>query len=156
MDNPNVVVGSGRFGRCLIATTDLKKGEVIAEFDGPVYEAESCTKLPKDIADHAIQFEEHRWKDSTGIARFINHSCEPNCAIKGLFSIVTMRDIKKGEELLWDYDMTEDSDWRMECLCNTPSCRKVIGAFGSIPAEKRGAYKEWASDWLIQKYHLAS
>jgi len=154
MDNPKVQVGHNRFGRCLIATSDIAKGEVIAEFIGREYMAEKATDLEKDIADHAIQFEENKWRDSDGIARLINHSCEPNCGIKGLFTLVAMRDVKKDEELLWDYDMTEDSDWRMGCLCLTPSCRKVIGAFGLLPQEVRERYKGYISDWLVKKYNL--
>lgn len=154
MDNQKVSVGHNRFGNCLIAAADLAKDEVIAEFDGPEYTADKATDLPKDIADHAIQFEEHKWRDSNGIARLVNHSCEPNVGIKDLFTLVAMRDIKKGEELLWDYDMTEDSDWRLGCLCFTPSCRKVIGAFGQTPPEVRERYKGYISDWLVKKYQL--
>ncbi len=154
MDNPKIKVGQNRFGKCLIAETDISKGETVAEFDGEVFEAEKCTDLSQDVADHAIQFEEHKWKESTGIARYINHSCEPNCGIQKLFTLVTMRDIKKGEELTWDYDMTEDSDWRMKCECGAQSCRKVIGSFSLVPSEIREKYKGYISDWLVQKYGL--
>lgn len=154
MNNPKVNVGTNRFGKCLIANSDIAKGEVVAVFDGPIYEAEKCSDLPVDIRDHAIQFEEHKWRDSNSMARYINHSCEPNCGIKGLFTLVTIKDVKKGDELLWDYAMTEDGDWRMECLCNTASCRKIIGAFSLIPESLRPQYKEYASDWLVEKYKL--
>ena len=154
MDNPKVSISHNRFGRCLIANEDIAEGEVVAEFDGPEYVAEKATDLEKDIADHAIQFEEHKWRDSK-FARYINHSCEPNVGIKGLFALVAMRDLKEGEELLWDYDMTEDSDWRLGCLCGTSSCRGVIGAFGLLPQETRDKYKGYISDWLVKKYNLA-
>ena len=155
MDNHKIIIGDNRFGKCLIAKDDISQNEIIAEFDGKIYEAMRCTDLPKDIADHAIQFGGHKWKDSKGIARYINHSCEPNCGIKGLFTLVAMHDIKKGQELTWDYDMTEDSDWRMECLCNTPSCRKIIGSFSLVPDTVRQAYSGYISDWLVEKYKLS-
>lgn len=154
MDNPKITIGNNRFGKCLIANQDIAKDEFLAEFDGEVYEAEKCSDLPRDIADHAIQFEEHKWKESLGVARYINHSCDPNCGIKRLTNLVAMRDIKKGEELLWDYDMTEDSDWRMECHCGAKSCRKVIGSFSLVPDETRKKYKGYISDWLVEKYQL--
>lgn len=75
-------------------------------------------------------------------------------ARKVLLGLVAMKDIKKGQELVWDYDMTEDSDWRMECLCETPSCRKVIGSFSLVPDTVRQAYKGYISDWLVEKYKL--
>ena len=155
MDIQKIKLGErAGFGKAVFAVFPIKKDEVLAEFDGEIWEAEKCTDLPKDIADHVVQFEEHKFRESVGIARYLNHSCEPNCGIKDLFKIVAMRDIAEGEELTWDYDMTEDSDWRMECKCGTPSCRKVIGAFGNIPQKIREKYGSYISDWLRKKYHI--
>jgi hypothetical protein len=149
MDNTKVFVGNREgFGRAVYALENISQGEVIAAFDGAIYVAERCTDLPKDIADHAIQIDAHFWQESSGIARYLNHSCEPNCGIQNFNQIVTMCDIKKGEELTWDYDMTEDSDWRMECLCGTSSCRHVIGAYGQVPENIRRKYGKYISGWL--------
>ena len=65
-----------------------------------------------------------------------------------------MKDIKQGEWLTWDYDMTEDSDWRMQCKCEKKSCRKMIGAFKNMPEKVRKKYKGYISDWLVKKYKL--
>ncbi len=145
---------TGKYGLGLFASKNIKKGEIIVDFsDGKVYEAEKCSELPKEIADHAAQFEEHRWIDKEkDIGRYINHSCEPNCGIKNKFEIVVMHDIKKGEELTLDYEMTEDSDWRMECKCGSQSCRKIIGSYGHMPELIRENYKGYISDWLVDKY----
>jgi len=63
-----------------------------------------------------------------------------------------MRDIKKGAEITWDYEMTEDNDyWKMECRCNTKSCRKVIGAYRNMPLNIREKYKGYISDWLLSE-----
>lgn len=139
--------------RGIIAVEDINKGEIIFDWiGGKIYEAESCNKLPKEVADHAIQFEEHKWIDTDGIGRYFNHSCEPNCGIKGKFQVIAMRDIKKGEWCTWDYDMTEDSDWRMECKCGSKSCRKIIGAYKNLSKKIRDKYLGYTSDWLIEKY----
>jgi hypothetical protein len=63
-----------------------------------------------------------------------------------------MRDIKKGEWCTWDYEMSEDSDWKMECKCGTKKCRKIIGAFKNMPPEIRKKYGCYISDWLVKKY----
>lgn len=152
--NKKVILSEGRFGKCLIVAEDILKDEEIVSFDGDEYTADKITDLSKDVADHAIQFAEHQWRDSNSIARYINHSCNPNCGIKNLFTLVAMKDIKKGEELLWDYDMTEDSDWRMDCLCGAENCRKVIGSFALVPNETRERYKGYISQWLVEKYKL--
>jgi hypothetical protein len=61
-----------------------------------------------------------------------------------------MRPIMAGEELVYDYEMIEDSDWwRMQCQCGRPTCRKVIGAYRNLPAEHRARYHGFISDWLI-------
>lgn len=154
MDNSKVTISNNKFGKCLVADLGLEKDEIVADFDGKVFEAEKCADLPEDINNHAIQFEEHRWKDSDGMARYINHSCDPNCGIKNLFTIVAMRKILKGEELILDYNMTEDSDWSMECLCGSALCRKKIGTFNLVSQDIREKYKGYISDWLVKKYNL--
>ena len=147
------VKDTGRYGLGLFANEKILIGEVIADFSGgEVYEAEKCSDLPKEVADHAVQFEEHKWIDTEGVGRYSNHSCEPNCGVKDRFKIVAMRDIESGEELKWDYEMTEDSDWRMDCRCGTKSCRKVIGAYENMPRVVREKYRGYISEWLIKKY----
>ncbi|MEK6910985.1 MAG: SET domain-containing protein-lysine N-methyltransferase [Nanoarchaeota archaeon] len=142
-------------GKGILAVQDIPKGEVLFDWTGGnIYEADKCTDLPKDVADHAIQFEEHKWIDTDGIGRYFNHSCEPNCGIKGKFQVVAMKDIKKGEWCTWDYDMTEDSNWRMECKCGSKSCRKLIGAYNDLPKKIKSKYIGFISDWLVKKYNL--
>ena len=62
-----------------------------------------------------------------------------------------MRDIKSGEELMWDYEMTENNQfgWQMECKCGTPSCRKFIGRYDNMPQAVRERYKGYISEWLL-------
>jgi len=57
------------------------------------------------------------------IARFINHSCTPNCytlALGDQIWIIAARNIRKGEELLYDY-MT-DGPGHIQCRCR-PNCK---------------------------------
>lgn len=151
MDNPKVFIGTTVFGKGLFADEVLEKDECIAEFDGEFYSAQKVSDLPPDVRDHAIQCGKHQWRDSNGIARYINHSCEPNVGWQGLFTLVAMRRITKGEELLLDYDMSENSDWHMNCLCGTNSCRRVIGAFRNLPHVTVERYNGYISEWLKRK-----
>ena len=156
MDNPKVVVRrvAGK-GRGVFAKEKIKKGEEVAAFDGKVYgwRSRAWTTNERDVLHHAIQFEEKKWRDSAGIARVLNHSCEANCGVIDLFRLVAMRDVSPGEEVTWDYEMTEDSPWyRLRCRCGTPSCRKVIGTYQRMPAAVRRKYKGFISSWLVEKY----
>lgn len=68
-------------------------------------------------------------------ARYVNHSCEPNCEadeIGGRIFITAIRDIPAGAELTYDYNMEAPSplprDWRSRyaCRCGAPRCRGTI------------------------------
>lgn len=151
MDNPKVVPRKTKHGTGLFASDKISQGEVIAEFDGEIYDVDYAG-WTDDLNDHVIQFEENKWRDSKGIARLINHSCEPNCGVKDLFKIVAMRNIEKGEEITWDYDMTErnrDYAWEMKCECGKESCRKIIRGYDSLPKNIKDLYKGYISDWLF-------
>lgn len=74
-------------------------------------------------------------------ARFINHSCEPNCEIvierKRIF-IEARQDIQPGEELTYDYALEreggddEETEQRFACDCGASTCR------GTMLLEARG------------------
>ena len=64
-------------------------------------------------------------KVSWNLAKYINHSCDPNCEtdiIRGKIWINAIKDIKKGEELTYDYgyDMHYFEDH--PCRCNSKNC----------------------------------
>lgn len=158
LDNPKITIRwttkYGKHGRVLFAKDDIKKGEVIGAFDGQIYEAKKASDIPNDLPiytqDHAIQFAKDKYRDSKGVARLVSHSCEPNCGIKDKFKIVAMRDIKKGEEISFDYDMSENSDWRMKCECGNKDCRKVIGSYDALPEKLKKKYRGYTSAYLTK------
>ena len=63
----------------------------------------------------------------------INHSCNPNVGVGD--DMIVMRGIEPGEELTYDYVMTDSGNYDMECKCGSKNCRGRI----------RG------TDWIIQK-----
>jgi hypothetical protein len=152
MDSKKVQVKqTDTFGKAVFAKVNIRKGHLIASFDGPFYDND-FEAWTKDILNHAIQVGALLWRDSKGLARFINHSCEPNCGIRGRFDIVAMRNIKAGEQITWDYEMTEKSSWwRMKCHCGAPNCRKKIGTYENLPASQRKKYVGFISTWLNRK-----
>ena len=153
-DNPKAEVRKAKFGMGLYAKEPIKKNEVIARFDGKKYRLQS--RWNNDLADHCIEVGRNIWRDTKkeGIARYANHSCNPNCGIRNLIEIVAMRDIKSGEELTWDYEMTEDNEthyWQMKCKCGAKNCRKIIGAYRNMPESVRKKYKGYISEWLLKE-----
>jgi SET domain-containing protein len=69
-------------------------------------------------------------------ARFINHSCEPNCeslVVRRRVFIHALRHILSGEELLYDYWYTTDDGYSLDelrriypCRCRAPTCRGTL------------------------------
>ncbi|TAJ96776.1 MAG: SET domain-containing protein [Candidatus Manganitrophaceae bacterium] len=68
-------------------------------------------------------------------ARYINHSCDPNCESvieEGRVYIDAIRDIAAGEELFFDYAYERDGkenaedEQRYACRCGAAACRKTI------------------------------
>lgn len=157
-DNPKVqVVQTIKDGRALMAFDDIKKGESIATFDGQVYETtkSSCRGLATGM--YVIQIGLRSWRDSDGVARYANHSCEPNCGINGLDRIVAIRDIRRLEEITWAYWMTEDpgeNDLDIACTCNRSQCLGRITGFSNIPQEFQQRYAPWLSDWIRAKHNI--
>jgi SET domain-containing protein len=68
-------------------------------------------------------------------ARFINHSCDPNCQAnieRGHIWIDAIRRIPAGTELAYDYEYDDDPKYTVKdllfygCRCGSPKCRKTI------------------------------
>jgi SET domain-containing protein len=78
-------------------------------------------------------------------ARYINHRCEPNCETvtedQRIF-IEAVRDIRKGDELGYDYQLTWSSDDTAEdlalynCRCGTRACRGTMLDKLSVEAQR--------------------
>ncbi len=70
-----------------------------------------------------------------GIARFINHCCDPSCTAKIIkvdgkkrIVIYALRDIAANEELTYDYKFEKESnpEERIPCLCGAPNCKGYL------------------------------
>lgn len=78
----------------------------------------------------------HRWLEPTGFAAFLNHSCEPNLGFAHERLLVAIRDIESGEQLTFDYAVSEDEPlWTMHCACGAANCRGVIRSVHHLPEE---------------------
>lgn len=86
----------------------------------------------KNIADYATKIADWFYlvSDKNGQLEdddFFDHSCSPNAGIKGHLLMVAMRDIAAGEEITYDYAMTDaDFKYSFPCRCQSKNCRGVI------------------------------
>lgn len=101
-----VKVKKSKTGKGLFAQEDIPKGVFIIEYFG-----RELTEEEKYTSNSKYLFEINTKKTIDGnikpnIARYINHSCLPNCEVeikKGRVLVFSKRKIKKGEELSYDY-----------------------------------------------------
>jgi len=58
---------------------------------------------------------------------YVNHSCNGNCWYTSDHLLISFRDIKEGEEICYDYALTETNpEFELKCLCKSPLCRHII------------------------------
>ena len=130
-------------GQGAFATRPIKKGTRIVEYTGERIDADEADRRYDDDAmesHHTFLFvlNDDEIVDA-GVggneARFINHSCAPNCEAlieSGHIYIYALRDIATGEELVYDYAYERagpyDASWDAlyTCHCGAPDCRGSI------------------------------
>jgi uncharacterized protein len=143
-------------GRGAFATRRIRKGTRIIEYTGEHITQKQADKRYDDETmgrHHTFLFtlDENTVIDAAvggNEARFINHSCDPNCQAliedKKIF-IYALKGISPGEELVYDYayeraeGMDEESDKLYVCRCGAKNCRGTILAPPKPPARARKA-----------------
>jgi len=108
----------------------IKKGDIIAVWDGPYAE-----KLPEsELARYYLYVRPNKWLIGFGgeyPESFINHSCDPNTKITwdgDIATLTSIRSIQSNEEITFDYETVIPSDhgFIFNCSCGATACRKVI------------------------------
>ena len=127
--------------RGVYAAKNIKAGKIIIYYRGKLITKKETEKNPKYDNDKAIYlFNLNSRYDLDGDfeyndARLINHTCNPNCEVagKGLkLWIFALRDIKKGEELSYDYGFGFDENYKdFVCKCGAKNCCGYIVREGS-------------------------
>lgn len=88
------------------------------------------------------------------IKLYINHSCNPNCGIRGEITGVAMREIESGEEITFDYAMLDDEPderYNLQCACGEVNCRGLITGKDWLLPELQLKYKGYFALYLQKK-----
>ncbi|KAK7398622.1 hypothetical protein QQX98_012007 [Neonectria punicea] len=145
--------GKYRVGVEVIKTSDrghgvrsnrcFKPNQIIMEYAGEIITEDECERRMTEVYKdnecyYLMSFDQNMIIDATtgSIARFVNHSCNPNCRmIKWIVSgqprmalFAGDKPIMTGDELTYDYNFDPFSAKNVQkCLCGEPNCRGVLG-----------------------------
>lgn len=135
-------------GLGIFAIRNIGKDEIIAEFRGPRIRIEDMEGIPHEVWDHLLNVGVCDYLIAREPAVRTNHSCNPNAGIVNDVFLVAMRNIKKDEEVTFDYSIVTADNWQLECRCGSPQCRKIIGNYMDLPEETKRKYKNYTPDWI--------
>ncbi|MDQ8161276.1 MAG: SET domain-containing protein-lysine N-methyltransferase [Gemmatimonadota bacterium] len=143
-------------GRGAFAILPIRKGKKIDEYWGqPITHEEADRRYDDNEGRHhtfLFVLDDDTVLDARyggNDARFINHSCDPNCETEiedGHIWIKAIKGIKPETELAYDYRFEWQDDYEPEdvryyaCRCGTAKCR---GTILRIPVYLRPTIKQW-------------
>lgn len=126
---------SGIEGKGIFVSEAVKKGEKICRIEGEFIKRQIKSAKESKKFQNWIGMGHHLWLNPNKTKyRYLNHSCDPSAAIVGRRTLVALRDLPEGEEVTFDYSLTDhDLNWKMECHCGSEQCRKVIHPIFLLP-----------------------
>ncbi|XP_075224627.1 nuclear receptor binding SET domain protein isoform X2 [Lycorma delicatula] len=126
---------------------DLKKGDFVIEYVGEMIDEEEYQRRLKKMHQandenyYFLTIDKDRMLDAGpkgNVARFMNHSCQPNCETQkwtvngdtrvGLFALC---DIPAHSELVFNYNLESIGTDKKPCMCGAPNCSGFIGVKAS-------------------------
>lgn len=154
----------------LLADQNMKAGQFIIEYCGEVISSEeakqrSQTYEAQGLRDaYIISLNANYFIDATkkgSFARFINHSCEPNCETRkwtvlgetrvGIFAKI---DISVGTELSYDYNFEWYGGVAVRCLCGAANCSVFLGAKSHGFQEINHVWEDGDARYIVENIPL--
>jgi hypothetical protein len=141
----------------LFTCEDLKPGNLVMEYVGEIVTQDQMNERARKYSAQGqshfyfMTLRPNQIIDATckgNLSRFLNHSCSPNCETQkwivggrikiGLF---TLKTIKAGSELTFDYKFVRFGKEPQKCLCGEANCTGFIGVSQKTENEKNGRKK---------------
>jgi len=142
------IVGKGVF-----ASQDIKRGEIVFIMKGDIVKLKIGSPSDTKIGPNRVGIGRDLWIDPYVPFVFINHSCNPNAGIKGRITFVALRNIKRDEEVTFDYSIQDDDIyWKMDCVCGEKSCRKKIRTIQFLPKDVIKKYLPYIPTYFKKMY----
>ena len=159
--SPNVVIKPSTIhGLGMHAKTKIRKGEIVFIKGGHILRREDVYSSSKinsylPIDDNYVLGSANP-DEEEAIKLYINHSCSPNCGVRGEITFVAIRDIQSGEELTIDYAMVDNEDYKFVCRCGAENCRGIVTGFDWKRSDIQIAYEGYFARYLADKIRQAN
>lgn len=132
-------------GLGLVATDNIPRGEIVFVYGGIIVPSSQIQEYWHQAGHVGIQIDNDFFivpasREELEKEGVINHSCEPNTGLKNQVELITIKDVKAGEEITFDYAICESLMESFECRCRAQNCRKLI------------TKDDWQSKNLQEKY----
>jgi hypothetical protein len=126
-------IGRAVTGLGLFATRPIKKRTRLAEYKGPILDHDAAVRVEARGNRYLFEVSKNRTIDGkarSNVARYANHSCNPNCepvVWRGRVFITAWRNIRPGEEIVYDYgiDYLRNVIGKSNCRCSRCRRRKA-------------------------------
>jgi len=153
--HPGIKLQRGLNGIGVFTKRKLAAGTVVALLGGKLLDQQAWCALTTDDKHHSLQVEEQMYlvlDPERGIDDYFNHSCDPNLGMAGYRALVTLRIIEAGEELCFDYAMSDGSEeYTFACRCGAKNCRgRITGNDWALP-ELQHRYRGYFSPYLARR-----
>lgn len=132
----------------VLAAHELHSGEAILHLDGELFDHPTRYSVQIGVGRHLDlppgvslldELDRYPW-------RFLNHSCDPNAALRGRH-LFALRPIRAGEEVTFDYNTTEyEMAEPFECRCGSLRCLGEVRGYRYLPSSGRAAIAALVAD----------
>ena len=141
---------------CSVYTREfIAQGESVSLWGGAVIHKNDLDLSMPRFTERVIQIDEDLYlltAEEKEPNDCFNHSCEPNLGFSGQIGLIAIRDIEAGEELCFDYAMSDGEPYdEFECLCGSSNCRKKVTGNDWKNPQLWVKYKNYFSPYLARR-----
>ena len=141
------------YGLGVFAIKSIKKGENVGVLGGIIVPTSEIREYWKLMGHVGIQIDDNFFivpttREELGQKGVFNHSCDPNTGFSNSITLIAIKDIDVGEELVFDYAFNETYHDSMKCNCGSKNCRKIIKPGDWKVKEIKEKYGEYYSPYL--------
>lgn len=141
-------------GLGVFVESPVSRGELLALFGGRLVDAAQLRSIDRHQHRYSLQVDDELYLLSVKPTApdFINHACDPNAGMQGQIGLVALRDLRLGEEVRYDYAMSDGSSYdEFPCNCGTPLCRGHVRGTDWMRPDLQERYAGFFSPYLARR-----